>query len=91
MQAAQLYLGCPVKHEWAKCSENPANQKKPAAKHAEAYYAHNKHCPASDAASLSDHRTALASDSNSKGYISRLEYSDGKDDFAVAILALPCK
>ena len=36
------YPGCPAKHGWAECSENPTNQKKPAAKHPEAYYAHNE-------------------------------------------------
>ena len=33
------YSGRPAKHEWAECSESPANQKKLAAKRAEAYYA----------------------------------------------------
>ena len=81
------YQGHPEKHEWAKCSENPANQKKPAAKRAEAYYAHDKRRPASDAASLSSHHIVLAGNSNSKGYSSHLEYSNDKDNFAVAILA----
>ena len=85
------YPGCPEKHEWAKCLEKPANQKKPAAKHAEACYAHNKLCLVSDTASLSNHRTALASNSNSKGYSSCSDYSNNKDNFAVAISALPCK
>ena len=85
------YPGRPAKHEWAKCLENPVNQKKPATKRAEAYYAHDKRCPASDASSLSDHRTALASDKSSKGYSGCLDYSDDKDNFAVSILALPRK
>ncbi len=33
------YSGRPAKQEWAECSESPANQKKLAAKRAEAYYA----------------------------------------------------
>jgi hypothetical protein len=85
------YPGCPAKHEWAECSENPANQKKPGAKRTEAYYAHNERCPASDAASLSDHRTALVSNSHSKRYSSHSVYSDKEDNFAVGILALPRK
>jgi hypothetical protein len=49
-------------------------------------------CPASNAASLSDHRTALASDKSSDKYEdSRSDYSDDEDNFAVAILAAPCK
>jgi hypothetical protein len=78
-------------NKWGKCSENPANQKKPVAKHTEAYYAHNKRCPGSDAASLSNHRTALASDKSSEGYSSCSDYSNNKDNFAVTISALPCK
>ena len=85
------YSGRPAKHEWAECSESPANQKKPAAKRAEAYYAHDKRHPASDAASLSEHRTVLASNKSSKGYSSRLDHSDDEDNFAVAISASPCK
>ncbi len=85
------YLGRPAKHEWAECSESPVNQKKLAAKRAEPYYAHDKHHPASDAASLSKHRTALASDKSSKGYSSCSDHSDDKDNFAVAISASPCK
>ncbi len=85
------YLGCPVKHEWAECSESPVNRKKPAAKRAEAYYAHNERHPASDAASLSKHRTALASNKSSKGYSSCSDHSDDEDNFAIAISALPCK
>ncbi len=61
-------LGRPAKHGWVECSENPANQKKPAAKRPMAYYAHDKRRPASDAASLSDHRTAPASDGSSDEY-----------------------
>jgi hypothetical protein len=45
----------------------------------------------SDAASLSDHRTVLASDKSSEGYSSCLDHSDDKDNFAVAISALPRK
>ncbi len=85
------YSGRPAKHEWAECSESPANQKKPTAKRAEAYYTHDKRHPASDAASLSKHRTALASDNSSKGYSSCLDHSNDEDNFAVAISALPCK
>jgi hypothetical protein len=82
--------GRPAKHGWAECSENPANQKKPAAKRPKAYYAHDERCPASNAASLSDHRTALASESD--GYNdSCLDYSDDKDNFAVAISTVPRK
>ncbi len=82
--------GCPAKHGWAECSENPANQKKPAAKRLKRYYAHDERRPASDATSLSDHRTALASESN--GYDdSCSDYSNNEDNFAVAILAVPCK
>ena len=86
------YPGRPAKHGWAECSENTANQKKPATKRPEAYYAHDKRRPVSDATSLSDHRTALASDRSSDEYDdSRSDYSDDKDNFAVAILAAPCK
>ena len=60
-------------------------------KRAEAYYAHNECHPASDAASLSKHRTALASSKSSKGYSSCLDHSDDEDNFAFAILALPRK
>jgi hypothetical protein len=35
------YTGRLARHSWAECSENLANQKKPAAKCAEAYYAHD--------------------------------------------------
>ncbi len=84
------YPGCPAKHGWAECSENPANQKKPAAKRAEAYYAHNKHRPASNAGSLSDHHTVRASNKSDK-YDSRSDYSDDEDNFAVAISAAPRK
>ena len=84
--------GRPAKHGWAKCSENPANQKKPAAKCPEAYYAHDERRPASNTASLSNHCTALASNRSSGEYDdSRSDYSDDKDNFAVAILAAPCK
>ena len=85
------YSGRPAKHEWAKCSESPANQKKPAANRAEAYYAHDKSHHVSDATSLSEHHTALASDKSSKGYSSRSDHSNNEDNFAVAILTLPCK
>ena len=85
------YSGRPAKHEWAKCSENPANQKEPAAKRVEAYYAHDKRHPASDVASLSKHHMVLASNKPSKGYSSRSDHSDDEDNFAVAISALPCK
>ena len=84
------YLGRPGKRSWAECSENPANQKKPAAKRAEAYYAHNKRCPASNATSLSNHRMALASDKSSNEYSSCSDYSDNKDNFVVAISTAPC-
>jgi hypothetical protein len=78
--------GRPAKHSWAECSENPANQKKPAAKRPMAYYAHDERRPASDAASLSDHRTAPASDASSDEYgDSRSGYSDDEDNFAVAV------
>ena len=84
------YPGRPAKHGWAECLENPANQKKPAAKRPEAYHAHDNCCPASDAVSLTDHRTALASQSD--GYNdSRSDYSDDKDNLAGAILAVPRK
>jgi hypothetical protein len=72
-------------------ARSPANQKKPAAKRAEAYYAHNERHPASDAASLSEHRTALASNKSSKGYSSCLDHSDNEDNFAIAISASPRK
>ena len=85
------YSGHPAEHEWAECSESPANQKKPAARRAEAYYAHDKRHPASDAASLSEHHTALAGDKSSKGYSSRLDHSSDEDNLAVAISASPCK
>ena len=81
------YSSRPAKHEWAKCLESPANQKKPTAKRAEAYYAHNERHPASDAASLSKHCTALASNKSSKGYSSHSDHSNNKDNFAVAISA----
>ncbi len=81
-----------MKHGWAECSENPTNQKKAAAKRPVAYYAHNERRPASDAASLSDHRTAPASDGSSDKYgDSCSEYSNDEDNFAVAILAVPRK
>ena len=84
--------GRPAKHGWAECSENPANQKKPAAKRPVAYYAHDERRPASDAASLSNHRTAPASDGSSNEYgDSRSEYSDDEDNFAVAISPVPRK
>jgi hypothetical protein len=85
------YSGHLEKHEWAERLESPANQKKPAAKHAEAYYAHDKRHPTSDAASLSEHRTALAGNKSSKGYSSCLDHSDDKDNLAVAISASPRK
>jgi len=85
------YSGHPAEHECAECSESPANQKRPAGKHAEAYYAHDKHHPASDAASLSEHRTALAGDKSSKGYSRRSDHSDDEDNLAVAISASPRK
>ena len=85
------YSGRPAKHEWAECLESLANQKKLAAKHAEAYYAHDKRHPVSDAASLSEHRMALVSNKSSKGYSSCSDHSDDKDNFAVAISASPCK
>ena len=85
------YPGGPAKHSWAKCSENPANQKKPVAKRAEAYYAHNERRPASNTASLSNHRTALASNKSSDEYSSRSDYSDNEDSFAVAISTAPRK
>ena len=79
-------LGCPAKHSWAECSENPANERKPAAKRPVTYYAHNKRRPASDAASLSDHCTAPASNASSDKYgDSRSGYSDDEDNFAVAV------
>ena len=74
------YLGRPAKHEWAECSESPANQKKPAAKCAEAYYAHDERHPVSDAASLSKHHTVLASDKSSKRYSSRSDHFDDEDN-----------
>jgi hypothetical protein len=84
--------GRPAKQGWAECLENPANQKKPAAKRPVAYYAHDERRPASDAASLSDHRTAPASDGSSDEYgDSRSEYSNDEDNFAVAISPVPCK
>ena len=52
---------------------------------------HDKHHPASDVASLSEHHTALAGDKSSKGYSSRLDHSDNEDNLAAAILASPCK
>ncbi len=78
--------GHPAKHSWVEYSENPANQQKPAAKRPVAYYAHNERRPASDAASLSNHRTAPASDGSSDEYgDSRSDYSDDKDNFAVTV------
>ncbi len=85
------YSGRPAKHSWAECSENPANQKKPAAKHAEAYYAHDERCPASNAACLRDHRTVPAINKSSNEYSSRSVYSNDEDNFAVAISTAPCK
>ncbi len=84
--------GRPAKHGWAECWENPANQKKPVAKRPKAYYAHNERRPASNAASLSNHCTALASNRSSNGYDdSRLDYSDDEYNFVVAISAVPRK
>ena len=85
------YLGRLAKHSWADCLENPANQKKPAAKRAEAYYAHNEHCPASNAASLSNHHTALASNKSSDKYSSCSDYSNNKGNFTIAISTAPRK
>ena len=86
------YPGRPAKHIWAKCLENLANQKKPAVKRPKAYYVHDERHPASNAASLSDHRTALASDKSSDKYDnSHSDYSNDKDNFAVAISAAPRK
>ena len=85
------YPGHPAKYSWAECSENPANQKKPTAKRAEAYYAHDERCPASNTASLSNHRTVLVSDKSNNEYSSRSDYSNDEDNFAVAISAVPCK
>jgi hypothetical protein len=84
--------GRPARHSWAECLENPANQKKPSAKRPEAYYAHNERRPASNAVSLSDHRTAPASDGYSNEYgDSHSEYSDDEDIFAVTVTPVPCK
>jgi hypothetical protein len=70
----------------------PGQPEKPAAKRPKAYYAHNERCPASDATSLSNHPTALASDRSSDEYNdSRLDYSNDEDNFAVAVSAGPCK
>jgi hypothetical protein len=85
------YPGGPTKHGWAECSENPANQKKPAAKRLEVYYAHNERRPASDAASLSKHRTVRASNKSRDEYNSCSDYSNNEDNFAVAISATPRK
>ena len=86
------YPGRPAKHGWADYSENPANQKNPAAKRAEAYNAHDERRPESDATSISNHRTALASSKYSNEYNNSCsDYSDGKDNFTVAILATPRK
>ena len=85
------YPGCPGKHSWTKCLENPANQKKPAAKHVEAYYAHDERRSASNAASLSDHCRVRAGTKSGNKYDSRSDYSDDEDNFAVAISAAPCK
>ena len=52
---------------------------------------HDKRHPASDVASLSEHRTALAGDKSSKGYSSRSDHSDDEDNLAVAISASPRK
>ena len=52
----------PAKHTWAKCSENPANQKKPA-KREQAYHAHDTRRPASNGPSSDDCRTDAASKS----------------------------
>ena len=69
----------------------PVQSKEAAAKRVEAYYAHDERHPASDAASLSKHRTALVSDKSSKGYSSRSDHSNDEDNFAVAISASPRK
>ncbi len=61
------------------------------AKCAEAYYAHDERCPTSDAASLSNHCTALASNKSSYEFSSCLDHFEDEDNFAVAIPALPCK
>ena len=67
-------------------------RKKPVAKRPKAYYAHNERRPASNAASLSNHCTALASNRSSNGYDdSRLDYSDDEYNFVVAISAVPRK
>ena len=90
MQNARL-PGRPAKHSWAKCLKYPVNQKKPAAKCAKAYYSHDECHPASNVASFSNHRTALESEKSSNEYSSRWDYSNDKDNFAVAILAAPRK
>ena len=86
------YPGRPAKHGWAECSEKPANEKKLAAKRAEAYYPHDERRPASNAASLSNHHTVRASDKSSNKYNnSCLDYSNDEDNFAVATSATPRK
>jgi hypothetical protein len=85
------YLGRSAKHGWAECSENPANQNKPAVKHAEAYYAHDKCRPASNAVSLRNHRKVWARDKSSDEYNRHSDYSDDEDKFANTILAAPRK
>jgi hypothetical protein len=52
---------------------------------------HDKRHPASDVASLSEHRTALAGDKSSKGYSNRSDHCDDEHNLAVAISVSPRK
>jgi len=52
---------------------------------------HDKRHPASDVASLSEHRTALAGDKSSKGYSNRSDHCDNEHNLAVAISVSPRK
>ena len=91
MQNAQL-PGSPGKARLSRMFGEPDQPEEAGGKHPKAYYAHDERRPARDAASLSDHCTALASDRSSNEYDdSRSDYSEDEDNFAIAISAAPCK
>jgi hypothetical protein len=83
-----------AKHAWAECSENPANQKKPA-KREQAYHAHDTRRPASDGPSNDNYHTDAASkseDSSRHSVSSRRSGNSYADDnYAVSITSSSCK
>ena len=77
MSGPNAWRARPIKRSWQRCVRK--------------HTMHDKRHPASDVASLSEHRTALAGDKSSKGYSSRSDHSDDEDNLAVAISASPRK